>query len=103
MVHKLMAFLVSSAVIFGSSSAVFAASGDTAKPVQASGPQASPQMPRNPGPLPAGGAAGIQQAQGTGGNDWLLLGGSLLAGALILVFVAGGGDNDDTTSTSGTN
>ena len=101
MLQTLLVLLVSSAVALGSVGAASAAPDNVARPAQTSGTKAPQQNLRNATPLPAGGAAGIQQAQGAGGNDWVLIGGGILAGALILVLVSGGGD-DDTTST-GTN
>jgi hypothetical protein len=101
--QKLMALLVLSAVSLSSVGAVSAAPDSAVKPLQASGTKAPRQNPPNPTPLPAGGAAGIRQAQGsTGGNDWILIGGGILAGAVILLLVAGGGDDDASPST-GTN
>ena len=97
MLSKLIALLVSGAVVFASADVVFAAPAASAKSFRTS------ESKKNTAPLPAGRAAGIQQAQGTtGGNDWILLGGGLAAGALILVLVAGGGDDDSAPST-GTN
>jgi hypothetical protein len=100
--QKLMALLVSGAVVFASVGVAAAAPAVSAKPAQTSKAEA-PYGARNAAPLPAGGAAGIQQAQGTtGGNDWILIGGGIAAAALILVLVAGGGDEDSPSST-GTN
>jgi hypothetical protein len=96
--NRLMALFVSGAVVFASADVVSAAPSASAKPFRTS------ESKKNAAPLPAGGAAGIQKAQGTtGGNDWILLGGGLAAGALILVLVAGGGDNDDSAPSTGTN
>ena len=100
-----MALLVSGAVVFASADAVLAAPAVSSKPAQVSEAKA-PQSAPTATPLPAGRAAGIQQAQAmtTGGNDWILIGGGLAAGALILVLVAGGGDDDDDSPPStGTN
>jgi hypothetical protein len=106
--QKLMALLISGAVVsgaglFASAEMVLAASAVSSKPAQASEAK-SAEGARNTAPLPVGRAAGIQQAQAatTGGNDWILIGGGLAAGALILVLVAGGGDEDAPSST-GTN
>ncbi len=99
MFQKLMALLVSGAVVFASADAALAAPAVSAKPAQPSEAKA-PRDTQNAPPLPAGSAAGIQQAQGTtGGNDWILIGGGLAAAALILVLVAGGGDDDSPAST----
>jgi len=102
--QKVMALLVSGAVVFASADGALAAPAVSSKPAQASEAKA-PRGARNAAPLPAGRAAGIQQAQATtGGNDWILIGGGLAAATLILVLVAGGGDNDDDSPPStGTN
>ena len=98
-----MALLVSGALVFASADMVLAAPTASSKTAQASEAK-TPHDARNSAPLPAGRAAGIQQAQATtGGNDWILIGGGLAAGALILVLVAGGGDDDDAPPTTGTN
>jgi len=98
--HKLMALLVSSAVVIGGVGMASAAQGDPVKPVQTSVAKAAT---KNTAPLAPGGAAGIQQAQGSSSNDWLLIGGSILAGVGILLLVSGGGDEDAVPSTSSTN
>src|ERR1700752_4205571 len=97
--RKMMALWMSGAVVFASADVVSAAPSVSAKPFRTS------ESKKNADPLPAGRAAGIQQAQGTtGGNDWILIGGGLAAGVLILLLVAGGGDEDSSPSTStGTN
>lgn len=98
-----MALLVSGAVVFASAGVVLAAPAVSAKSNQTSEAKV-PRDTRNAAPLPAGRAAGIQQAQATtGGNDWILIGGGLAAAALILVLVAGGGDDDEAPPTTGTN
>jgi hypothetical protein len=90
-------------VVFASDDVILAAPAVSSKPAQASEAKAPYGAP-NATPLPAGRAAGIQQAQAmTGGNDWILIGGGLAAGALILVLVAGGGDDDDSSPSTGTN
>jgi len=100
-----MALLVSGALmsgvgVFASAEMVLAAPAASAKPAQASEVKA-PHGARNAAPLPAGRAAGIQQAQATtGGNDWILIGGGLAAATLILVLVAGAGDEDSPASTA---
>ena len=101
MFQKLIALLVSGAVVFASAEVVFAAPPVSSKPARASEAK-SAEGARNTAPLPVGRAAGIQQAQAatTGGNDWILIGGGLAAATLILVLVAGGGDEDSPSSTA---
>ena len=98
MLRKLMALLVSGAVVFASAEIVSAAPATSTKPFRTS------ESKKNATPLPAGRAAGIHQAQGmTGGNDWILIGGGLAVGALILVLVAGGGDEESSSTGTGAN
>jgi hypothetical protein len=100
--QKLMVALISSAVAFGSVGTAAAAQGGPAKPAQSSTTKAPAQATRNATPLPPGGAAGIQRAQGANSNDWILIGGGIAIAAGILFLVAGGGD-DDSSPTTGSN
>ena len=98
---KLIVALVSSAVAFGSVGPASAAQ-DPAKSVSSSGAKAASQAPRNASPLAPGGAAGVQRAQGSSTNDWILIGGGIVVAAGILILVAGGG-GDDSGPTTGSN
>ena len=93
MSRKLMAMLVSSALVFGSvtTSAWSATETAAAAPTQ------------NSSPLPAGGAAGIKEAQGFDENSpWLGLG--IVAGIVIIAWVLlDDGDDDDEAPSTGTN
>lgn len=96
MSRKLMAMLVSSAMVFGSVSTSAWSATDV------SAPQAvqTTETAKNQSPLPAGGAAGIKQAQGFEDSPWLGLG--LVAAAVIIAWVLLDDDEDDDSS-SGTN
>jgi len=95
MSRKLMAMLVSSAMVFGSvsTSAWSATDTSTAQTVQTAG------VAKNQSPLPPGGAAGIKEAQGFEDSPWLGLG--LVAAVVIIAWVLLDDDEDD--SSSGTN
>jgi len=98
MSRKLMAVLISSALVFGNVSTSAWSATDTSNAVQTQAVQADGA--KNPSPLPAGGAAGIKQAQGFEDNPWVGLG--LVAAIVIIAWVLiDNNDNDD--SSSGTN
>ena len=98
MSRKLMAMLVSSAMVFGSvSTSAWSATDVSAPQTQA---VQTADAAKNQSPLPAGGAAGIKQAQGFEDSPWLGLG--LVAAAVIIAWVLLD-DNDDDGSSSGTN
>ena len=92
MSRKLMAMLVSSAMVFGSvsTSAWSATDTLTAPAVQTAA------VAKNQSPLPPGGAAGIKEAQGFEDSPWLGLG--LVAAAVIIAWVLLDGDDDDSSS-----
>ena len=96
MSRKLMAMLVSSAMVFGSvsTSAWSATDISTAQAVQTA------TVAKNQSPLPPGGAAGIKQAQGFEDSPWLGLG--LVAAVVIIAWILLDGDDDDDDSSSGT-
>ena len=83
MSRKLMAMLVSSALVFGSVSTSALSATDTAGANQA----------QNSSPLPPGGAAGIKEAQGIENSPWLGLG--IVAGIVIIAWVLLDDDDDD--------
>ena len=92
MSRKLVAILVSSALALGNLSTTALAAPE-------------PVSVKNQYPLPAGGAAGIKQAQGQGVEPWAaiaIVAGIFLAGVLLLQ--AGDDDDDDNggPSTTGT-
>ena len=94
MSRKFMALLVSSAMVFGSvSTSAWSATDLSAATVQTS------EITKNQAPLPAGGAAGIKQAQGIEDSPWLGLG--LVAAVVIIAWVLLDDDEDDDSS-SGT-
>ena len=97
MSRKLMAMLVSSAMVFGSvSTSAWSATDSTVQPqvVQTS------DAVKNQSPLPPGGAAGIKQAQGFEDSPWLGLG--LVAAVVIIAWILLDDDEDDDDSTPGT-
>jgi import receptor subunit TOM6-like len=99
MSRKLISILVSSALVFGtvSTSAWSAPAGSAAQTqaVQTVAPA------NNQSPLPPGGAAGIEQAQGFQDSPWFGIG--VIVGLFVLgVLLLQDDDDDDTTSTTGT-
>lgn len=95
MLQKMLITLIICAVSIGSAGASQLSQPHPAKSLQGSSAPMARQAPRNATPLPPGGAAGIQQAQGAGTNDWILIGGGIVVGAGILLLVSGGGGDDD--------
>lgn len=93
MLRKLMASLVSSALVLGSLSP-----SALAAPVQAGPPT------KNQSPLPPGSAAGIKQAQGSQ-VDPLLAGGIVVGIFVVAALLIGDNDDDDDgpVTTTGTN
>ena len=88
MSRKLMAVLVSTALALGSiSTGAFAAGEPTKQTAQTS------VAAKNQSPLPAGGAAGIKQAQGGADNSgWILAG--LIIGSIVLAILLTEDDED---------
>ena len=98
MSRKMMAVLVSTAMAFSSLGTSAWSAGEPAK-------QTTQSASKNQSPLPAGGAAGIKQAQGGGDNSALILGG-LIVGSIILAILItddGGEDNSGPPTAPGTN
>ena len=90
MSRQLMAILVSSALVFGSVTSAVSA------PARITGQTDVVQTaaPMNHAPLPAGGSAGIKQAQATEINPALAIG--IVAGLFLLgVLLIGDNDDDD--------
>jgi len=100
MSRKLMAMLVSSALVFGSISTSAWSATDMIGATQSA--QIS-DSPKNFSPLPAGGAAGIKEAQGFDENSpWLGLG--IVAGIVIIAWILlDDDDDDDEAPSTGTN
>lgn len=96
MSRKLMALLVSSAMVFGTVSTSAWSATDVSSTVQT---VQTSDTAKNQAPLPAGGAAGIKQAQGIEDSPWLGLG--LVAAVVIIAWVLLDDDEDDDSS-SGT-
>src|SRR5689334_18069298 len=98
MSRKLMAVLFSSVLVLGNvSTSAWSASGTPAAQAQA---VQTADSAKNLAPLPAGGAAGIKEAQGFESNPWVGLG--LVAVIVVVAWVLiDNNDNDD--SSSGTN
>jgi hypothetical protein len=98
MSRKLMAVLLSSALVFGS----VGTSAWSAPDVSNHAPSAqSADQPKNQAPLPPAGAAGIQQAQGLLGN-YPLLTLALIGGAIALVWILIDDDDDEEAPSTGT-
>jgi hypothetical protein len=93
MSRKLMAILVSSAMVFGSVSTSALSATD------ASQNQVVQTVAKNQSPLPAGGAAGIKEAQGIENSAWLGIG--LVAGIVLIAWLLLDDDDEDDSS-SGT-
>ncbi len=87
---KLMAMLVSSALVFGSISTSAWSATDTVGATQS---VQTSDSPKNFSPLPPGGAAGIKEAQGIENSPWLGLG--IVAGIVIIAWVLLDYDDDD--------
>jgi hypothetical protein len=88
MSRKLMAVLVSTALALGSVSTGALAAGEPTKQTAQTSVAA-----KNESPLPAGGAAGIKQAQGAADNSgWILAG--LIAGSILLAILLTQDDDD---------
>ena len=101
MSRKLMAMLVSSALVFGSISTSAWSATDTVGATQTQMVQIS-DSPKNFSPLPPGGAAGIKEAQGIENSPWLGIG--IVAGIVIIAWVLlDDDDDDDDDSPPGTN
>ena len=100
MVRKMVALLVSSAVLLGSMNAAFA-QGAAAK--LGGVPAATTvKADRNATPLPAGGAAGVRQAQGTSETVWTIIGLGFLGGVVLAMIFVGNDEDDEPVATTTT-
>ena len=84
MSRKSIALIVSVALVLSTLSSGVSAQSAPVKPDQTTSASSTDPV-KNPSPLPAGNAAGLQQAQGFDSNDWILVavGGALLIGLLV--------------------
>ena len=103
MVRKMVALLVSSAVLIGGMNAALAqgASAQPANTAISATPNA--KADGNSAPLPPGGAAGIRQAQGGGDTVWHIIGLGFLGGVVLAMIFVGNNEDDEevpTTTTS---
>jgi len=99
MSRKLMAMLVSSALVFGSVSTSAWSATDSANAIQTQTVQAADT--KNFSPLPPGGAAGIKEAQGYEDSPWLGIG--IVAAIVIVAWILLDDDDDDEGTSTGTN
>jgi hypothetical protein len=102
MVRKMVALLVSGAVLIGGMNAALA-QGASAQPAGTSSISTTQnaKADSNSTPLPPGGAAGIRQAQGGGETVWNIIGLGFL-GAVVLAMIFVGNDEDDETPSTTT-
>jgi hypothetical protein len=87
MSRKSMAVLVAFALVFGSIST--GASAQTAPTKQDQPAVTTTTTAKNESPLPPGGPAGLQQAQGSNSTLWIV-GGILIGGAILAIVLANG-------------
>ena len=100
MSRRLMAVLLSSALVFGNVSTSAWSATDTSNAIPAQVTQTTDGA-TNLAPLPAGGAAGIKQAQGFEDSPWLGLG--LVVAIVVIAWVLIDNNDGDDDSSSGTN
>jgi hypothetical protein len=101
MVRKMVALLVSSAVLLGSMNAAFAQGG--AAQLGNAPASTTAKIDRNSTPLPPGGAAGIRQAQGNGETIWTIIGLGFLGGVVLAMIFVGNDEDDQTVVTTTSN
>jgi hypothetical protein len=88
MSRKMMAVLVSTAMAFSSIGTSAWSAGEPAK-------QTTQSTAKNQSPLPAGGAAGIKQAQGGADNSALILGGLIVGSIVLAILLVDDSDDGD--------
>ena len=101
MVRKMVALLVSSAVLIGGMNAALA-QGASPQPA-GTAVSTTAKAGGNSTPLPPGGAAGIRQAQGGGDTVWHIIGLGFLGGVVLAMILVGNDEDDEpvpTTTTS---
>ena len=99
MVRKVVALLVSGAVLVGGMNAALA----QAPSPQPANTAISTKADGNPTPLPPGGAAGIRQAQGGGDTAWHIVGLGFLGGVVLAMIFVGNDEDDETPTTTTSN
>src|SRR5262245_60323538 len=103
MSRKLIALFVSTTIALANVSTA-AWSAPASAPLKASAVQAAKAESKNVPPLTPAGAAGIRQAQGSGGNELYYIGGFVAVFGLLWLIDSGNGDDDDNNSSgTGTN
>ena len=104
MIRKMVALLVSSAVLVGGMNAALA-QGAAREPANTTiTPAPSVRTDANSTPLPPGGAAGIRQAQGGGETAWHIVGLGFLGGVVLaMIFVGNDEDENETPTTTTSN
>ena len=100
MSRKLMAVLISSALVFGNVSTSAWSATDASNAIQAQTVQTADPS-KNFSPLPPGGAAGIKEAQGIENSPWLGIG--IVVGIVLVAWLLLDDDDDSDDSSSGTN
>jgi hypothetical protein len=90
MSRKSMAVLVSLALVLGSISTGASAQTAPTKPDQPA--VTTTNTAKNESPLPPGGPAGLQQAQGSNSTLWIV-GGILIGGAILAIALASSGSS----------
>ena len=98
MSRKSLAILVSCAMVMSSIATSASAQSAPARQDQTVVAAASSDNAKNVSPLPAGGAAGFQEAQGIDTRQALIIGGLLVAGILLVVLLSNN-NNKSTPST----
>jgi hypothetical protein len=99
MSRKLMALLVSSALVFGNVSTSAWSATETSNQVTQAVQAAD--VTKNQSPLPPGSAAGIKEAQGSWENNpWVGLG--LVAAIVIIAWILIDNDDDEEAVSTGT-
>ena len=105
MVRKMVALLVSGAVLLGGMNVALAQGAPAGKTALAVSTTQDAKTDRNSTPLPPGGAAGIRQAQGGGETIWTIIGLGFFGGVVLAMIFVGNdeGDGSATTTTTSTN
>jgi hypothetical protein len=101
MVRKMVALLVSSAVLVGGINAALA-QGASPQPA-GTAVSTNAKADGNSTPLPPGGAAGIRQAQGGGDTVWHIIGLGFLGGVVLAMIFVGNDEDDETVATTTSN
>ena len=97
MSRKSIALILSTALVLSSLSSGVSAQSAPSKPDQTTSVASSNDAAKNASPLPAGGAAGLQQAQGLDSQDWILV---AVGGALLVALLVWGLSNNNSSSST---